>query len=134
MVCGAADWEASELQAITEYGGSNCRQSSPHMKLFWKALESFDQRERRKFLKFVNGSTWLPITQKFRLQPFRILSSQQHSPESHTCFFQLDLPEYRSLELMQAKLRTASSICGAIDVDDTVRGNEAARMTYSEAD
>ena len=86
------------------------------VKLFWKALESFDQEERTMFLRFVTGSTRLPVgSQSFKLKPHSRGSSQVHLPLAHTCFFALDLPKYESLQLMQSKLRTAIHSCVAID-------------------
>jgi hypothetical protein len=132
MVCGRAEWGVEELQKITEY--KSCSKDSPHVKLFWEAMALFDQTEKNKFLKFVNGSTRVPTTQKFKLQPFQYPQSQEHLPESHTCFFALDLPEYKTLALMQEKLRQAFNNCGAIDADDTGTANAAARLTYVDED
>jgi hypothetical protein len=38
-------------------------------------------------------------------------------PESHTCFFTLDCPPYKSIEVMTKKFKTAIELCGEIDGD-----------------
>lgn len=38
-------------------------------------------------------------------------------PEAHTCFFQVDIPEYVSVEVMSTRFRTAIELCGEIDGD-----------------
>ena len=38
-------------------------------------------------------------------------------PQAHTCFFQLDLPNYSTDEAMRSKLSAAAQLCGEIDTD-----------------
>jgi hypothetical protein len=40
-------------------------------------------------------------------------------PQAHTCFFQLDLPNYATDELMSSRLSAAAQLCGEIDTDGT---------------
>ena len=39
-------------------------------------------------------------------------------PQSHTCFFQLDVPNYETDEIMRSRLVTACELCGEIDTDN----------------
>ena len=88
---------------------------------FWRALRSFDQTDRAKFLQFVTGSSKVPLqviqrasnsehvitllllqgfgalegmngSQKFQIH--RDDRSTDRLPAAHTCFNQLDLPAY----------------------------------------
>lgn len=40
-------------------------------------------------------------------------------PHAHTCFFSIDIPEYKSEKIMRAKILTAITMCGEIDTDGT---------------
>jgi hypothetical protein len=128
MVCGSEEWEVESLQAITQYHG--CEAGDAHVKLFWQAMESFDYKERGRFLRFAYGSSRIPAHDKFRLHRANI-DDQDHLPVSHSCFFQLDLPRYRTLTLMQDKLRYAFNTCVAIDADGTSRATAALRAVQS---
>ena len=54
--------------------------------------------------------------------------SDSHLPVSHTCFFQLDLPNYSSEEVMKKKLSIAMEFCGEID------GDGGANADYEDRD
>ena len=38
-------------------------------------------------------------------------------PETHTCFFTIDLPNYTTEEILKKRLTTAMEFCGEIDGD-----------------
>lgn len=40
-------------------------------------------------------------------------------PQAHTCFFQLDIPDYADDEICFKRLVEASTFCGEIDTDGT---------------
>lgn len=92
----------------------------------------FLQRERGKFLKFVNGSTRMPKSQKFKLKPSTYGKNEAYLPQTHTCFFGLDLPEYSTLETMQERLRYAFNNCEEIDGDDDSTARSAAALLFEE--
>lgn len=56
--------------------------------------------------------------------------SQDALPRSHTCFFQLDMPPYKTDELCAKKLLTAIQFCGEIDDD----GSYGATADYGAED
>jgi hypothetical protein len=39
-------------------------------------------------------------------------------PQAHTCFFQLDIPNYSTDELMNNRLSGAAQLCGEMDTDN----------------
>jgi hypothetical protein len=71
-------------------------------------------------MQFVTGSSQIPLDGFKSLQG---MSGQQNFnickipgellglPKSHTCFNQLDLPEYETKEIMEEKLRFAITEC-----------------------
>ena len=57
--------------------------------------------------------------------------SAEHLPVAHTCFFQLDLPNYSNDAVMAEKLRYAMYNCCSID--DTM-GDEAGQYQRGQED
>lgn len=64
-----------------------------------------DQITLGKFLSFVSGCPSLPID---GLNPTMLLTASEENegsfPKSHTCFNQLVLPRYSSMEILKEKL------------------------------
>ena len=86
------------------------------VRYFWRVMESFSDDERSKFLKFVWGRTRLPKegdegwTRPFKISPKT--GGDEKLPIAHTCFFQIELPEYSSEEVMRRRLLTAINYSG----------------------
>jgi hypothetical protein len=77
------------------------------------------------FLRFAWGRSRLPPAEKFdqKLKIARLATSKPDSslPQSHTCFFDLEVPEYSSYEILRSKLLYAITFCVAMDSDFNVR-------------
>lgn len=39
-------------------------------------------------------------------------------PQAHTCFFQIDVPNYETDEIMAQRISTACELCGEMDTDN----------------
>ena len=59
LVCGDAEIDLDLLREMTEYE-DGVTKDSPHVKIFWKVLESFDNKDRAAFLRFVWGRVRIP--------------------------------------------------------------------------
>lgn len=83
-------------------------QESPVIQWLWEILRNFDQETLAKFLFFVTGSFKVPFGgfKNFRLKIEKLYDGNA-LPTAHTCFNQLDLPEYESKEKMREKLLVA---------------------------
>jgi len=130
-VCGVPEVDLENLKRHTTY--KNCASSSEHVKFMWEALESFTQKHRRSFLRFVWGRSSLPTVEKWeRNFTIQLLSGTDDSrlPCSHTCFFTLDLPMYSTMEVCHAKLLYCITHCLAIDAD----GAAARSLNWDEDD
>jgi E3 ubiquitin-protein ligase HUWE1 len=103
--------------------------TSPQIQWFWRAVRSFNKEERAKLLQFATGTSKVPLngfkelegmqgmpphqniqltslgTTKFTI--VRDFGHKTRLPQSHTCFNQIDLPEYESYEQLRASLLTA---------------------------
>lgn len=105
-------------------GGFN--ESSPQVEWLRATLEKFDQATLSKFLSFTTGCPTLPVE---GLNPALLLTKQsvavanananagangqsevdKYLPVSHTCFNQLVLPPYSSMEILSDRLKYAIS-------------------------
>ncbi|KAG0017461.1 hypothetical protein BGZ82_000756, partial [Podila clonocystis] len=118
LISGLPDIDVDEWKNCTEY--QNYSPGSPQVQNFWRAVRSFDQTERAKLLQFVTGTSKVPLggfaqlqgisgIQKFQIH--KDFSSTKRLPSAHTCFNQLDLPEYETYEELRQQLLTAISEC-----------------------
>ena len=84
-------------------------------------MESMEEFEKQEYLKYVWGRQRLPANlHKLRYNhrvSYVSYADPQSLPKSHTCFFQIDLPNYETEEIMKAKLLMAAQFCGEIDDD-----------------
>merc|ERR1711928_121449 len=112
------DINIDDLKANTEYHKYTA--TSLQIVWFWRALRSFDQTDRAKFLQFVTGSSKVPLqgfgalegmngVQKFQIH--RDDRSTDRLPSAHTCFNQLDLPAYETYDKLRTYLLKAIHEC-----------------------
>ena len=76
------------------------------MLLFWEAFEQMTGEERMEVLKFTTGTERVPLD---GFSPkFTLTKAAEHGPDglphAHTCFNQLVLPPYESVEQARDKL------------------------------
>ncbi|KAF9956587.1 hypothetical protein BGZ65_002580 [Modicella reniformis] len=118
LISGLPDIDIDEWKNNSEY--QNYTPASPQIQSFWRAVRSFDQTERAKLLQFVTGTSKVPLggfsqlqgisgIQKFQIH--KDFSSTKRLPSAHTCFNQLDLPEYETYEDLRQQLLLAISEC-----------------------
>ena len=107
----------------------------PHVQFLFEVLEhDLGAAERVAWLRFVSGRTRLPppamMGEKYKHLTIKPLSKAENAPggaasqdgflpESHTCFFYLDLPRYSSRHVMLERMRYAIATCRSIDNDAT---------------
>ncbi|XP_017113044.1 E3 ubiquitin-protein ligase HUWE1 isoform X3 [Drosophila elegans] len=118
LISGLPDIDIEDLKANTEYHKYTSK--SAQIQWFWRALRSFDQADRAKFLQFVTGTSKVPLQgfgslegmngiQKFQIH--RDDRSTDRLPCAHTCFNQLDLPMYKSYDKLRSCLLKAIHEC-----------------------
>jgi E3 ubiquitin-protein ligase HUWE1 len=114
LISGLPEIEVDDWKANTEY--HNYSASSPQIQWFWRAVRSFDKEERAKLLQFVTGTSKVPLNGFKELEGMNGVSrfnihrdygNKDRLPSSHTCFNQLDLPEYDSYETLRQRLYIA---------------------------
>lgn len=108
------DIDIEDLRANTEYVGYTTE--SPIIQWFWNAVLNMSREEKANLIQFVTGTSKVPLDgfkvlqgmsglQKFQIH--RVRGKSDRLPSAHTCFNQLDLPEYDSAEILEKNLRTA---------------------------
>ncbi|OQR81725.1 HECT E3 ubiquitin ligase, partial [Thraustotheca clavata] len=114
LISGMPEIDIDDLKANTDY--ANFKPTDPVIRWFWNVLYSFSHEERALFLQFVTGTSKVPLegfkalegmrgTQKFNIH--KAFGSSNRLPTAHTCFNQLDLPEYENEEQLKARLLLA---------------------------
>ena len=96
LISGLPNVDIDDLKANTEY--HKYQSSSLQIQWFWRALRSFDQADRAKFLQFVTGTSKVPLqgfaalegmngSQKFQIH--RDDRSTDRLPSAHTWYVNL---------------------------------------------
>ncbi|KAL8615069.1 hypothetical protein ACOMHN_013603 [Nucella lapillus] len=135
MVCGTAEVSIDILRKVVRYRGMD--ENHILIKWFWTILEDFTNEERIQFLRFISGRTRLPSNPADITQRFQIMTSDRGMdslPTSQTCFFQLRLPMYSSVEVMADRLRYAINHCRSIDMDNYMLTRNAEGPLDSDVD
>jgi hypothetical protein len=105
LINGSPTVDVNELQKKTEY--YDFKENDIVIQWLWEILKNETQEFRKKFLKFVTGSSRIGV--KFNLKIIKINDDNKVDdyPRSHTCYNQLDLPLYSSKENLTNKLSLA---------------------------
>lgn len=114
LISGTPDIDVDEWRAATEYNGYTS--SDPNIVWWWRALKSFTRDERAKVLGFATGTSRVPLNgfvdlqgvqgvQRFSIH--RAYGEPDRLPQAHTCFNQIDLPQYTSYEMLRQQLLLA---------------------------
>ncbi|XP_014682029.1 PREDICTED: apoptosis-resistant E3 ubiquitin protein ligase 1-like [Priapulus caudatus] len=109
LMCGTGNFSISEFKQHHIVNGS----SYEHKKVldwFWTLVASFTEEEMARLLQFTTGCSQLPPGGFSELIPkFQISATPAFGtlPTAHTCFNQLCLPDYNSLEDFQRALLLA---------------------------
>ncbi|KAJ4321032.1 E3 ubiquitin-protein ligase tom1 [Neodidymelliopsis sp. IMI 364377] len=119
LISGLPDINVDDWKNNTEY--HNYTAASPQIQWFWRAVRTFEKEEQAKLLQFVTGTSKVPLNgfkelegmngfSKFNIH--RDYGNKDRLPSSHTCFNQLDLPEYETYEDLRKALYTAMTAGG----------------------
>lgn len=114
LISGTPDIDVDEWRAATEYNGYTA--SDPVIVWWWRALKSFSRDERAKVLSFATGTSRVPLggfvelqgvqgVQRFSIH--KAYGGTDRLPQAHTCFNQVDLPQYSSYEMLRTQLLLA---------------------------
>lgn len=114
LISGLPEIDLDDLKAHTEYTGYTS--ASPVVHWFWEVVKAFSKEDMARFLQFVTGTSKVPlegfkalqgISGPQRFQIHKAYGAPERLPSAHTCFNQLDLPEYSTKEQLQDRLLLA---------------------------
>ncbi len=114
LISGMPSIDLEDLKDNTEYEGY--KPSDIMIQWFWQALSSFTPEECAMFMQFVTGTSKVPLggfkalqgqrgPQKFNIH--LCYGGSGKLPSAHTCFNQLDLPQYDTYEQLRDRLLIA---------------------------
>ena len=114
LIGGVKDIDVELLQNVCIYKGGYENidvEKNSSVNYFWDILKEMELEMKRKVLRFITGTTRIPLD---GFDPcFQICKASRGGeegdeqvalPTAHTCFNQLVLPAYKSRELMKEKL------------------------------
>jgi hypothetical protein len=106
MLCGDTAISGPQINSALNFSGFPKKSKIP----FWlkEIILSSSEDHLRKFLVFVTGSPSLSVSSYDRIEiNVRHQARSGALPVAHTCFFHLDIPDYRDKETFQSKLMYA---------------------------
>eukprot|EP00245_Coleochaete_scutata_P000270 TRINITY_DN1033_c0_g2_i4.p1 TRINITY_DN1033_c0_g2~~TRINITY_DN1033_c0_g2_i4.p1 ORF type:complete len:524 (+),score=94.91 TRINITY_DN1033_c0_g2_i4:229-1800(+) len=111
-VIDAKDWRKNTVYKSGYSDTPDCQT----IQWFWQLVENWDQEEKARLLQFVTGTSKVPFPDGFkglrssdgpRLFHIVRISDITRLPQAHTCFNELILPDYGSLEELAMSLHTS---------------------------
>ncbi|KAJ4022431.1 NEDD4 E3 ubiquitin-protein ligase [Fusarium irregulare] len=113
LIGGIAEIDVDDWKKHTDYRGYT--ESDEVVQNFWATVRSWDGEQKSRLLQFTTGTSRIPVNGFKDLQgsdgPRRFTIEKAgeitNLPKAHTCFNRLDLPPYKSLEMLQQKLTIA---------------------------
>lgn len=112
------------LKDFTNHKGHFSSKESKTRKWFWEIMEEMAEEDRQLYLRFVNGQAKLSTemaTLRYKHELRNRHGGDAALPEAHTCYFQIDIPEYTTKEIFRKRLLTAIRFCGEVDNDNRNR-------------
>jgi len=114
LISGLPDIDVADMRAHTEY--QNYAPATPVIRWFWEVVSELGKEDLAQLLQFVTGTSKVPLEgfkalqgiggpQKFQIH--KAYGPPDRLPSAHTCFNQLDLPEYDSKEVLKERLLMA---------------------------
>lgn len=113
LIGGIAEIDVDDWKKHTDYRGYT--ESDEVIQFFWQTVRSWDGEQKSRLLQFTTGTSRIPVNGFKDLQgsdgPRRFTIEKAgeitNLPKAHTCFNRLDLPPYKSLDMLQQKMTMA---------------------------
>lgn len=110
---GMPSVDLKDLKMNTDYQGYS--PNDQVIKWYWEILEEYTNEDLARLVQFITGTSKIPLEGFSKLQgmhgPQKISIHKDchidQLPKSHTCFNQLDLPNYPTKEMLKERLRVA---------------------------
>ncbi|XP_064623307.1 apoptosis-resistant E3 ubiquitin protein ligase 1-like isoform X2 [Lineus longissimus] len=109
LMCGTGTYSIADLRQHHIISG-NSQSFRKVVEWFWTVISGFTQEDMARLLQFTTGSSQLPPGGFTELSPkFQIAAAPMFGvlPTAHTCFNQLCLPDYESVQQLHRSLLIA---------------------------
>ncbi|OAF68335.1 hypothetical protein A3Q56_03921 [Intoshia linei] len=108
FICGNAQYDWNLFRQNCQY--KDYPSGHITIQIFWNVFNSYTEKDKIKFLKFLTGSTRISIYgMKYFTFTIQYVGDVNRFPVAHTCFNILDLPPYRTFDILKKKLSIAIS-------------------------
>lgn len=113
LISGLPSIDIQDLKKNTDYSGYT--PTDQVIMWYWEIVEGYSQDQLAKLVQFVTGTSRIPAGGFSQLQGMNGLQrisihkdpNAHQLPKAHTCFNQLDLPNYHSKDILKERLRIA---------------------------
>ncbi|KAG0263617.1 hypothetical protein BG011_008467 [Mortierella polycephala] len=113
LMGGISEIDCDDWKKHTDYRGYT--EQDEVVQWFWKCIRSWDSEKKARLLQFTTGTSRIPVNGFKDLQgsdgPRRFTIEKAGEigqlPKSHTCFNRIDLPPYKSYDVLVQKLTMA---------------------------
>jgi len=113
LIGGVPDLDMNDLKNNTTYEGY--KPGDQVIQWFWNVVLDLKREDKAKLIQFITGTSKVPLEGFANLQGMRGTQifnihrafGETNLPSAHTCFNQLDLPQYKSESVLKEKLMTA---------------------------
>ena len=113
LIGGMSEIDVDDWMKHTDYRGYN--PSDEVVEWFWKCVRGWPAERKSRLLQFTTGTSRIPVNCFKDLQgsdgPRRFTIEKAGEltqlPKSHTCFNRIDLPAYKSYDVLEQKLTIA---------------------------
>ena len=117
LVCGKKEVDIDLLRQNTKLS-NDFKEDSKEVRWLWEILNEFSQEEKIKFIKFCWAQERLPTSNEeyvknqiaFTIKYNKNDKNKNGFPRADTCFFNLELPDYTSKNIMKKNLLVAISL------------------------
>eukprot|EP01022_Parablepharisma_sp_SALTPOND_P013306 TRINITY_DN1770_c0_g1_i1.p1 TRINITY_DN1770_c0_g1~~TRINITY_DN1770_c0_g1_i1.p1 ORF type:complete len:4067 (-),score=523.08 TRINITY_DN1770_c0_g1_i1:62-12262(-) len=118
LICGKPLVDLEMLKRHTRYG-KGLNENSDRVKFLWEVLGELSETDKLRFIKFCWGQERLPANdEEYERQQVRFMikpamrkgrsgNEEDALPKADTCFFNLEIPNYKTKEKLKEKLMLA---------------------------
>jgi len=107
LMSGMQEIDVEDMKQNLELSGF--KESDDLVVWLFEVLTEFDHAERAAFVYFISGSVKVPFG-GFKYTGFKITKMEGSSkslPNAHTCFYEIEIPNYSSKKEVREKVLTA---------------------------
>ena len=110
LISGVPEVDLEDFKRNTDYSGYN--PTDQIIIWFWEVVSEYSQEDLAKLIQFITGTSKIPLegfSHLIGMNGIQRISIHRDPidyqlPKSHTCFNQLDLPNYKTKEILKQKL------------------------------